>query len=382
MNYVGIICEYNPFHNGHLYHLNKIKEMFPNDFIILVLSGNVTQRGELSILNKWEKTEIALQYGIDLVIELPYLYASQAADIFCFGALKILSLLGANKIVFGTETYNSDILKQCAYTQLKSNNYQKLVQKFLNDGINYPTALCKALEKETGYNFDKPNDLLGLGYVKEIIKNNYPIEPITILRTNNYHDTNFSGQISSATSIRTHIKEKKDLNDTVPSLVLKYIKDPIWLADFFPFIKYKIINEDNLDIYVSIDEKLANRMKKKIINTQTLEEFINSVKTKYYTYNRLMRACSHLLFSFTKEENNKLIDNFYIRVLGFNKKGQQYLNNIKKDINIPIITNYSNDKNNNLSLDLRITKVLSLIKGNNFLIEEITHKPIIKEKKI
>ncbi len=379
MKSVGLICEYNPFHNGHLYHLQKVKEMFKESTIILVVSGNVTQRGDISILTKWEKAEIALHYGVDLVVELPYLYASQSADIFCKGAMKLLSYLKVDAIVFGSEIGSIEPFIKCANATIYSSEYQERLQYYFNQKENYPTSLSKALFDTTGISIHQPNDLLGLGYVKEILKNHYPITPITIPRTNEYHSTSFSGNISSASSIRMHLKNKENIENQVPAFVLPYLKEYHSLEDFFPYIRYKILSDANLNQYETVDERIINRLQKKIESSQTLEEFINQTKTKYYTYNRLMRMCSHILFSFTKEENQRLQDVYYLRILGFSEKGRKYLNAIKKDISIPIITNYSNNKNHELDLDLRITKILSLIKGNSLLEDELTKGPIKKD---
>ena len=169
MKKIGIICEYNPFHNGHIYHLKKIKEMYNDSLIILVMSSSFTERGELSILNKWEKTEIALNYGVDLVIELPFEFASQSADIFARGAVTLLKELQVDTIVFGSESNNIDSLKELAKIQLKNKKYDKLVKKYMDDGINYPTAMNKALNDLGGKSINHPNDLLGLSYIKEII---------------------------------------------------------------------------------------------------------------------------------------------------------------------------------------------------------------------
>lgn len=376
MKAVGIICEYNPFHNGHLYHIEEVKKLFPNYTIIAILSGNVTQRGELSILSKWEKTELALTFGVDLVVELPFVFASQSADTFCFGAMKLLNYLQVDTIVFGSELGSIDPLIECAKTQLYSTKYQEKLKKHLNDRLNYPTALSKALVEECNINIDKPNDLLGLGYVKEILKNDYSITPITIQRTNNYHSEYFTGDISSATSIRHCLKENRSIENTVPEIVKKYLTHPIFLSDFFPYLKYKILSEECLDKYETVDERISHRLKEKVIHSNSLDEFLNVTKTKYYTYNRLMRMCSHILFSFTKEENQKLQNSFYLRILGFSELGRKYLSEKKKNIDIPIVTNYSNDKYNHLELEIRITKILSLLKGNKFLEEEIKRKPI------
>lgn len=367
---IGIICEYNPFHNGHLYHINKIKKMHPNSTIILVMSGNFTQRGDISIINKWDKTDIALYYGIDLVVELPFKYATQSADTFAYGAINILKQLKVNKLIFGSEENDIDKLINMANIQL-SLEYQSLVKNYLNEGLNYPTATSKAFSKSIGYTIDSPNDLLGLSYIKEIIKQKTNIEPITIKRTNDYHSTKLE-KICSATSIRLAIKNNKDIKKYIPKYVNKFITNPLFIDDYYDLIKYKIISENNLSIYQSVDEGIDKRLKKYILECNSLEEFISKIKTKRYTYNRIKRMIIHILVGYTKEDNETIKD--YIRVLGFNKKGKKHLNNIKKDIELPIITNYSNSKGL-LNKDYQINSILTLKMSNdeknNFLKREL-----------
>ena len=207
MQKIGIICEYNPFHNGHIYHIKKIKEMYPDSIIVLVMSGNIVQRGEFSILDKWVKTEIALNY-VDLVVELPSIFTIQSADGFSYGAITILKNLNVDTIVFGTETFDVDDLIKIAKVQ-KKKEFAKLTKSYLDKGINYPTALSKATYKLTNIKIEKPNDLLGLSYVKELIDTN--IKPITIKRTNDYHSKKANSKIASATSIRENLKCKRSI---------------------------------------------------------------------------------------------------------------------------------------------------------------------------
>ena len=376
MKSVGIICEYNPFHNGHLYHINKIKEMFPEHNIILVLSPSFTERGEISILNKFDKTKIALEYGVDLVVELPFLFATQSADIFATGAISILNHLKCDYLVFGSESNNVDDLIMLANTQLNK-NYDKLVKKYLDSGINYPTAMSKALKELTNIEIKNPNDLLGLSYVKEIIKNNYNIKPITIQRTNDYHNLKVKGKIVSASAIRNLISNKKNIKKYVPTLTYKLINKNNFSEKLFNLLKYKIISTKDLSIYQTVDEGIENRINKYIINSNSLDELIKNIKTKRYTYNKISRMFIHILCDFTKEEANKFNNISYIRVLGFNNKGKLYLSKIKKDIDIPIITNPKNYNIDMLNLEHRITNIYNLITDNK--INDKLEKPIIKE---
>ena len=352
---IGIICEYNPFHNGHLYHLKKIKEMYKDSTIILVMSGNYTQRGDLSIIDKWDKTDIALEYGVDMVIELPFIYASQSADIFSYGAIKILKEMKVDILVFGSELGDIDILNKLASIQVFNKNYDNLVKDYIKKGFNYPTACGMALYDITGININTPNDVLGLCYIKEIIKQNANIKPICIKRTNNYNDTNLNNKITSARSIRIALKENKNIKEYIPDLVYKNLNIR-YLDDYYIFIKYKILTTDISNI-VGMNKELNIRINKYIYKCDNLEELINNIKSKNYSYNRIKRLMVHILVNFTLDDVNNFKD--YIRILGFNNKGQIYLNKIKKDIKLPIITNYSNS-NGLLDLDKKINNVLSL----------------------
>ena len=378
MNVIGIVCEYNPFHLGHLYQLKKVKEMYPDSIIIVVCSSNFTQRGDVSILNKWDKTRIALEYGVDIFIELPFGYATQSSDIFAKGAIELLNYLKINTLVFGSECNNIQELINLANVQLNNNQYDNIVKKYLDKGINYPTALSKALTDITNTTINKPNDLLGLSYIKEIIKNNYKITPVTIKRTNDYHGKDINSNIINASLIRKLLIEKKDITKYIPSNTHKYLSN-ISLDNFYPYLKYQIINNsNNLNIYQTVDEGIENRIIKNIYKSSGYNELIMNIKTKRYTYNKINRMLLHILTNFTKEDaNNIKID--YIRLLGFTNTGQKYLNKIKKDINVPIITRYKPNISNLLDLEFRVNSIYAFITNNYKLIElEYNNKPIIK----
>ena len=218
--------------------------------------------------------------------------------------------------------------------------------------------MSKALEHICGNTVSTPNDLLGLSYVKEIIKNKYNIEPITIKRNSDFNSKEIEGIITSATSIRELIKNNKDFNNYIPKEEYEYLKSSIFIDDYFDYLKYKIISCDDLTIYQGIDIPLHNRIKKYIDSSNTLEELINNIKTKRYTYNRIKRMLTFILLSLEKKEFNNLeLD--YIRLLGFNDSGKQILNNIKKSIDIPILTKFDPKY---LYTDLKINNILSLNK--------------------
>lgn len=379
MHKIGIICEYNPFHNGHLYQIKKIKETYKDSLIIVCLSSCFMQRGEASILNKWDKTRLAIESGVDLVLELPFAFATQYQDIFAKGALTILNHLKIDTLVFGSECNDVELLKNLASVQLKDDGYNYLVKRYLDLGLNYPTSLSKSLFDITGVKLDKPNDLLALAYVKEIIKNNYDIEPFSIRRTSDYHNSNLDSDIVSASTIRKLLKDGVNVNNYLPYNIYDYLSE-IDEDKYFALLKYQIINNiDCLDKFQTVDEGIENRIIKYINMVNSKEELILKVKSKRYTYNKINRMFTHILTNFTKEDAKNL-EIEYLRVLGFNTRGKNYLNKIKKDIDIPIINKYIPNMYKCLDIEFRVSLIYSLIlkdKGDDFLKREYRNKPVI-----
>ena len=366
METIGIICEYNPFHNGHLYHINKIKELYPDSLIILVLNGYFLERGEISILSKEAKTKIALANNIDIVLELPVIFGTQSADTFAKYSLKILNNFHVNKIIFGSESNNIDLIKEIANKQLNK-DFDEKIKIYLDKGINYPTALAKALN----INFDfTPNDLLGISYVKAIIKNNYNIEPICIKRTSDYHDKISNDYIVSATNIREKIKNNEDISKYIPINIKDFINN-INYNNYFKLLKYKINTDLYLNNYLDVDEGIEYRLKEFINKSNNIEDFITYIKTKRYTYNKINRMFIHILLNFLKSDNQDLE---YIKILGFNKKGKKYLNKIKD--NLKISTNVNKDSIQ-YKYEIKASIIYDLINNTNTYQYELKNKPII-----
>ena len=376
MKVIGLIAEYNPFHNGHLYQINKIKELYPDSIIIAVVSSSFTQRGDISILNKWDKTNICLDNGIDIVIELPFVFATQSSDIFGTGAVKLLEELQIDTLVFGTETDNIEWLKEVASLQLNNKEYDKKVKYYTNLGLNYPTATNKAVQELTGYKVDSPNDLLALSYIKQIKKDKKNIDIINIKRTIEYHTTEIDNNITSASNIRNKYINNENIDNLIP-----YLNNNLYtisMTNLYPYLKYKVLSEENnLSKYQTVDEGIENRIIKYINESNTYEELIQNIKTKRYTYNKISRMLLHILTSFTKEEAENL-NIEYIRLLGFTSHGKEYLNKIKKQINIPLLTGYKKNISKILDIELRITKIYSLVTNKDLIKEEYRNKPIIK----
>ncbi len=372
---IGIIAEYNPFHNGHLYMINKIKEMYPDSTLVCVMSGHFTERGDVAIINKWKRTEIALNNKIDLVIELPFVYASQSCDYFAYGAIKILNSLRVDKLVFGTESNDIEMLNRLADIQINNKEYDSLVKKYMDDGLNYPTAMSKALHDISKVKIDLPNDLLGLSYIKEIKKQKSNIEAISIKRDNNYNSLELNDTIASASAIRHAIMNHVDVKKFVPYDTYTRLDNLHINNEYFKLLKYRILTTD-ISIYQGVDEGLKYRILKYINKANNYYELMDLVKTKRYTYNKLSRMFMHILCAFTKEEA-KNIDIEYIRVLGFSEQGRIYLNKAKKYSDIPIITGYSNIKSKVLDIENRVNKIYSL-DNENELIERELKGPIKK----
>ena len=376
---VGIICEYNPFHNGHIYHLNKVKEMFPNSLIVLVMSSCFTERGEVSLLNKWNKTDIALTYGVNLVIELPFFYATNSSDYFAEGAIKILNELNCDYLVFGSETNNLDNLIELADIQLNNKEYDKLVKEYLDQGNNYPTSLSKALYELSNIKVSEPNDLLAISYIKQIKLLKSKIKPVSIKRTNDYHSKELNDSITSATSIREAIKNNLDITKYVPIETKKKLIN-YDESRYFDLLKYKIISTDDLSIYLDVNEGIDKRIKKNILKANNLDELIKLVKTKRYTYNKLQRMFLHILTDTKVSDYDTLNKLTYIRVLGFNTNGKKYLKEIKKDSRIPVITNYHELDDEILNNELKITYIYNyLINRDDLNLIELKSIPINKK---
>lgn len=373
MRVVGIVAEYNPFHYGHLYQIRKVKEMYPDSIIIAIISTNYTQRGGFSLINKWDKTRICLNYGIDMVVELPTLYTTQGADMFAYGAISILNMLHIDTLVFGMECDDVEYLIKAAKTQINNSKYDELVQKYLLTGVNYPTALGNALKEIIGYTTDKPNDLLAISYIKEIIKNNYKIEPVGIKRTNDYHGKEIKSSIVNASLIRDMLDKNMDVSKYVPIETYKCLN----MKNFdngYLLLKYNISNNENrLYEYLTVDEGIENRILKYYKDCDNWCALVNLIKTRRYTYNKVNRMLMHILLNIKKIDNDREI---YLRVLGFNDIGRNYLKQIKKDIDV--INTCKQGINKALDIEINATYIYSLVTGDNSLIErEYKNKPII-----
>ena len=341
-NVIGLIVEYNPFHNGHLHHIQEIDRLFEDNIKIAVMSGDYVQRGEPSLINKFEKTKIALSQGVDIVIELPAFYSTQSAEIFAKGSINLLNKLSCSHIVFGSESNDLEKLKRIATISM-TKEFELSLREFLAEGFSYPTAFSKAL-------FDEKlgsNDILALEYLKAIKAINPKIEAYCIKREKTGYYDDEKDNFASATHIRKILldynKKKEDklnkIKNLVPEFSYKILEENFGvfscLSDFYDLIKYNIIkNHSNLKNIQDLEVGLENRLYKYSLENSNFDEFFNNILTKRLTISRLQRILLHSLFNLTETITEKVKNKIpFVKILGFSTKGQEYLNYLKKSDN-------------------------------------------------
>lgn len=332
-NIVGVIVEYNPFHNGHKYHLEKAKEK--GEVVVAVMSGDFVQRGEPAIVNRWERAKMALKAGVDLVIELPIFYSTQSAEIFALGAIKILEKLKVNEIVFGTEEGSLGKIKKILEIE-KKEGFNQSLKSFLKDGISYPNAYTKTLKLYGIEEELQSNEILALEYKRAIEKIGSKIEVTSIKRENStYYSEEVKGNISSATGIRKKIFNNESVESLMPKEVYDILKNNGYtsLKEYYELIRILILqNKDNLNRIQDIEDGYENRVYENAKISISFDEFMKNVVTKRYTIGRVQRILLHILLGITKEITEKVkVDLPFIRVLAFNEKGKEHLKFLKKE---------------------------------------------------
>lgn len=389
-NVLGIIAEYNPFHNGHLYHLNESKKQANADYTIAIITGNFVQRGDVSIIDKWSKTEMAIKNGIDLVIELPTLYSISSAENFAYGSVKILNSLGiVNALSFGTEQTSIDTLDKFAEVLFNEpKEYLSVLNHELSKGISYPKARENALLiylndiRRYANVLSSPNNILGIEYLKALKKLKSNIIPIAIPRnTVDYNSTSPIDNFASATAIRQMLlnRNTKNLYKFIPENSYEILNNCISNGQYVSSIsQYEkeiiyILRKMSIDEIANIPdvtEGLENLIKEAANSCNNIQEFINIVKSKRYTQTRIQRILVYALLGITKKDMitlNKTTP--YIRILGFNSKGRDLLSSIvAENPKLNIITSVkkfidSNTNKNLLSIlekDIFATNVYTL----------------------
>lgn len=378
MKACGLIVEYNPFHNGHLYHVQQAKTISSADCIIAVMSGSFLQRGEPAVMDKFHRTRAALAAGVDIVLELPYVYAVQSSKLFAKGAVHTLKEIGAESLCFGSESGNmNDFISSYHILKENESKYKDILKKALNEGVSFPEASSEAYHQigltANSADLSKPNNILGFSYVKTILDAQLPIQPMTIKRIkNDYHDKNISSPIASATSIREQLLTSSQLMtaetlNSMPESTARQLNKykqttDVWhhWEKYFPFIYYRILTMDATELatFYGVDEGIEHRIIKMAKNCTSFHEWVNAIKTKRYTWTRIQRMFVHILTNTKKAELGK-IDKLssvpYIRMLGVSEAGRTYLNDKKKEIDIPLITSLSRHIHPFLTIEERAT---------------------------
>lgn len=370
MKAVGVIVEYNPFHLGHKYHLQKARETSQADVVVAIMSGNFLQRGEPSILDKWQRAQTALLNGCDLVVELPVHYALQSADFFARGAITLLHALKVEALCFGTEVTNFPYETFGKTMLLKEEQIKEELEKLKHTGMSYPNQMRVVYEKlglQGQFNQQTPNHLLGLTYAREQARISPEMSLLPIERLGQgYKDKGNNEGFLSGTSIREFAKEGdfEKIKGKVPKQTYTDLTTSSLVSweNYFPYLKYELLassSEDLKKIY-QMTEGLEKRLKlaKDAENFWQLETVL---KTKRYSKVRLRRLLSYVLLQIKQEE--MLAQEDFLNVLGFTKAGQSYLSEIKKTLDLPLITKRKKNQEELLRLNHRVDEIYALSPG-------------------
>lgn len=400
-NYItAIIAEYNPFHNGHKYHIETARRKTGSDYIIAVMSSSFVQRGDCAIYDKWTRTKSALACGVDIVIELPVIYSTASAENFARGAVKIINSTGlADNIAFGAETDNLDALKTTASVLSDPpSKFIKELKEALNTGLSFPSARAEAISSinsDYANILNSPNNILAVEYLKALKFFKSDISPCLIHRKHSeFNSDEISGTIASATAVRKAINSNQNflIKQTVPNECFEIYSHipPVFADDFSNALGYVLRTMSAKEIcdISGVSEGLENRILKTVGKYSNLSKICSSLKTKRYTYTRIMRILFHILLGITKNDEQLFSPSEfepYIRVLGFRKSAEPLIKELCQKASVPVIMNVNKDENNLsenqqilLNLEKRATDLYFLpLNGNRGLDYTM---PIIIEK--
>lgn len=355
MKVVGIVAEYNPFHKGHKYHIDEAKKVTGSDYCIVVMSGDYTQRGVPAMIDKYSRAKMALLNGADLVIELPVRYATSSAEGFAHGAISILNATGVvTDVCFGSECGNIEKLTQIAKVLLEEpDEYKEVLKRGLKNGLSYPMARNAALQGLDCWNFDSlkilsmPNNILGMEYIKALMKLQSKMKPVTIKRLGgDYNDATPSELYSSALAIRSSIANTDNLDNIlseVPENVFEILKEkqnvafPIVPDDFSDMLHYKLLSEKEKGFteYIDVNPDLSDKIIKNLYQYKDYESFCDLLKSKNMTYTRISRCLLHILLNL---KTNTDIKPSYVRILGINKEASKLSKGIKENCSLPLLS--------------------------------------------
>lgn len=381
MQAVGIVVEYNPFHNGHLHHVQEAKRTTNSDVAVAIMSGQFLQRGEPALVDKWHRTKMALASGVDVVVELPYIFSTAQANQFAAGAVKILHAMQCSTLAFGSEQGSiAPFLNSFHLIENNRNQYNRTIKEQIQLGKSYPQALFFAYEQlkqqhpNSYIDLAQPNNILGFHYVEAIQHMNSPMQPTTIQRiAAGYHDSiDIHQKIASATGIRKALFSGMSLAEVsqfLPAASVEQLvqwqqthqKFAAW-ETFWPLVKYAILRHTPAQLrqYADVAEGLENSLIKHASYSNSFSEFMNALKSKRYTWTRLQRMITHIYTGITKEQLHAHTEPTYLRILGMNANGQRYISSIKKSLSLPLISRVAAVSDPILALDLKATQMYQL----------------------
>jgi predicted nucleotidyltransferase len=379
MNAAGIIVEYNPLHNGHLYHIKKTREITGCDILIAVMSGSFVQRGEPAFIDKFTRCSLALHSGVDLVLELPLLYSISSAEGFAFGGVSLLNSTGiTSSICFGSESGSIEELSFIADILIKEpEEYRRLLKSLIKTGVSFPSAREKAIKEYAsilGYPIgdilSSSNNILSIEYLKALKKTLSTIKPYTIKRIGGcYNQDSLEGSISSATAIRKNITNSY-VKDSLPEYVYSSLlslsqqgKGPVSMGDLSDIVLFTLRSKSHsqLSELLDVGEGLEYRIKRAAQDCGDIYQLIDQVKNKRYPVTRIQRILLYALFNITKEAGLMVkTPPTYMRVLGFNDKGREAISLIRSQASIPVITNPSPKDEELMRYDFMATDLYSL----------------------
>ena len=372
---LGLILELNPPHNGHKYFIDKAKELIRPDYTVAVISTNFSMRGDIMVLDKFTKTNLAMKMGIDLIIELPTVASLCSADYFAYNSVKLLNQFNVTDIVFGAEANDINELNTLCNI-IKKDTFNLSLKQYLDKGFSYNTSCNKALLNETNdknliTNFSLPNNTLAIQYIIAINNINPNINYNIIKRIdNNYFDEQTTGLISSATSIRNLIENNGCYSQYIFNDKVKYINIKNAKSNLFNIIKYKLLlsSKEYLKTILGVEEGIESRLINTIKDSNDYDDFINKVITKRYTVNKIKRILINIILDI-QEKTNLCYNNtdFQTRVLGFNEKGKKLISLLSKDMKKNIITSLKSVNNNIYNIELKSSILYGIITNNTQL---------------
>lgn len=376
MKITGIIAEYNPFHNGHKYQIEKAREF--SDGVVAIMSGSFVQRGGIAITDKWTRAEVAVKNGADLVLELPVIYSMNTAQKFARGAVEILDRTNViNYLYFGSECDNIEKLIDAAI--LLANEPKEISKKIkclLDNGMSYPAARAEAFSKYVGEGIlSEPNNILAVEYIKALLERSSSIEPLTLCRKGtNYHDLFSDGNIASASAIREMLSKNKDTENLLPYNDFKiYDENMLGVA---LLTKLRTMSLEEIANINDVTEGLEYRIKDAVMSAKNIDDLCNKIKTKRYPMSKIRRIIFSALLGITKSAASSNVD--YLRVIAMNETGAKILKEIKKVSELDIVTKVADYKKADTSFELDIlsTDIFALC-GNESMGMDYKKSPVI-----